>query len=187
MLGAIKHGKLLAWIKNIADASLLELVRMLPHGIAAIGRDDADADAFAFFARIDLVVVRIGHGTGMKTGDLVVGFVRHDGAQCGVAAVVHIDQTGVDAHFLKTIQIVPRIWAHSRHGQGIAAQKLEAIGGIARAAAVFFAHARHVKRHIELVNLIGQDLLGKVAAKTQDGVDGHRAANDGRHSKAWRS
>ena len=181
MLCAIEDRQLLAGIKNKANTSSFELVRVIPHCIAAIGGDDADIDAFGFLTGCDQILVRIGHRAGVKASDLVVRTIRHDGAQSGVAAAIDHDQARVNPHLFKAIQVIARIRANSTHWQRLAAQLLQAIGNVARAAAVFFAHAGCVEGNIEFVNLIGQNLLRKIAHEAENGVDSNRAADDGRH------
>ena len=46
------------------------------------------------------------------------------------------------------------------------------LGLHARATAKLAAQLRHIKSDIELVDLLGQDLIGKLAAKVHDAVKG---------------
>ena len=57
------------------------------------------------------------------------------------------------------------------------AQQMQGIGDIAGAAAKFAPQLRHKERDIQFMDLIGQDLVGKFAAKIHDAVKGQRAAN----------
>ena len=60
---------------------MFELLGMLQHGVAAIGRNDAELDICTFF---DFGLMRLHHRAGMERGDLVVIFVRHDHGLRGI-------------------------------------------------------------------------------------------------------
>ena len=87
-----------------------------------------------------------------------------------VAARINVRQA--DAALLKVGAVRRAVFAHRRHDQRRAAQEFERIGDIARAATKFAAQLGHIKRDIELVNLLRQDLVGKLAAKIHDAVKG---------------
>ena len=175
---AVKHGQTLTWIEHKRNAGGLELLGMLQHGVAPVRRDDADAD---IGARRNFCRVRLAHRPRMEGGDLVVVAVRHDHGLGGVGVAHLPDKLGADAQGVQTRHILGAIGTHSRHGQGRSAQLLQAVGNVAGATAKLPAQGRHEKRHIEDVQLVGQDLLGKAPLKRHDGVKGQGTTNYSRH------
>jgi hypothetical protein len=117
----------------------------------------------------------------MKSRDLVVVAVRHD-HRLGRIGVRHLaNEFSTDAQLVQTGHILGTVAAHGGHGQGCTAQLLQAIGDIAGTAAKLAAQSRHQKRHIEDVQLVRQNLLGKSPFKTHDGVKGKGTTNYSRH------
>ena len=73
------------------------------------------------------------------------------------------------------------ILADGRHRDRIAAEQLEVVGDVARAAAELAAHARHQERHVEDVHLVRQDVVLELVLEHHDGVVGERTADQRRH------
>ena len=177
-LFAVEHRQALAGIKHKRNARRFELLRMLQHGIAPIGRDDAQTHAFD---RTNLDLVRQAHGAWVEGGDLVVVAVGHDHRLGGVGVGHGAHPTGVDAQALQALDIGPAIVAQSSHRVSLAAQLMQAVGDVACTTAKVAAQSRHQKRHIQDVQLVGQDLLGKAPFKIHDGVKSQGSTNQRSH------
>src|SRR3990167_9409953 len=59
--------------------------------------------------------------------------------------------------------------------------RTQAVGDVARAPPVLATQARHQERHIEDVQLAGQDLLGEATLEGHDGVKRQGTANEDGH------
>lgn len=121
---------------------------MLDHGVAPVGRDDADD---CTFAAVDDVDMCFRHGTGVEGRDLVVVLVGHDHGLRGVAVVQLLHKARINVQRLQACQIGCAVLAHGRHGQRLAAQQLEAVGDIASTTTKIAAQRRHKKGHIQNV------------------------------------
>jgi hypothetical protein len=128
-------------------------------------------------ARLDGRDVRLHHRPRVKGGDLVVVAVGHDHGLRGVGVIDLAHEFGTDAQLLQPVQIFPTVIAHGGHGQWRAAQRLQAVGDVAGAAAKITAQRGHQERHVQDVQLVRQDLLGKTALESHDGVKGQGATN----------
>ena len=174
----IEHRQALTWVKHKRDARSFELLRMLQHGVAPIGRDDAQAHPFD---RTDLDLVGQTHRTRVKGGDLVVVAVGHDHRLRGIGVGHGAHPTGVNAQALQALDVGAAVVAQSRHRVSLATELVQAVSDVARAAAKVTAQSRHQKRHIQNVQLVGQDLLGKAPFKIHDGVKSQGSTNQRSH------
>jgi hypothetical protein len=93
-LAAVEHRQALARVEHEGDAGRLELLGVLQHRVAAVGRDDAQLDVGA---RGDAGDVRLHHRAGVEGRDLVVVQVGHDHRlrRVGVLELAH--ELGADA------------------------------------------------------------------------------------------
>ena len=151
---------------------------MLQHGVAPIGGDDAQAHTFD---RTDLDLVGQAHRTRVKGGDLVVVAVGHDHRLRGIGVGHGAHPTGVNAQALQALDVGATVVAQSRHRVSLATELVQAVSDVARAAAIVTAQSRHQKRHIQNVQLVGQDLLGKAPFKIHDGVKSQGSTNQRSH------
>ena len=156
----------------------MALRSVLQHRIAPIGGDDGQARAHA---SIDALAVRLHHGAGVESRDLVVVTVGHDHRLGGIGVLRQPDMAGADAQVLQALQVVAAIVAQHGHGQGLTAQQLEAVGDVARASTKIAAQLRHQERDVQDVQLVGQDLLGKAPLEGHDGVERQGSANQRCH------
>ncbi len=85
------------------------------------------------------------------------------------------------AEVLQALRVGREVVAHRRHDQRMAAQQLQVVGDVARAAAVFAAHLRHQEGDVEDVDLFGQDVVLELVLEHHDGVVGHRTADQCLH------
>ncbi|MCY1371445.1 hypothetical protein D9M69_585870 [compost metagenome] len=156
----------------------MQLLRVGQHGLTAIGRDDGQDDVAALGYR---VLVRLGHGPRVERGDLVVVTVGHDHGLCGVAVGRRGDMPGVHPQRPQPRQVLLPI--ATQHGQwhGLGPQLTQAVGDVARAPPVLATQARHQERHIEDVQLAGQDLLGEATLEGHDGVERQGTTNEDGH------
>ena len=158
----------------------MKLLGMLEHRVTPVRRDDGQLDVGPGLHR---GLMGPAHGPRVEGGDLVVILIGHDHGLRGVAIGQLADELRADPHLLEPLGVACAVAAHRGHGQWHTAELMQAIGDIASAAAEFATQLRHQKRHIEDVQLLGQDLLGKAARKTHDGVEGKRSANQCRHGQ----
>ena len=113
----------------------------------------------------DLVVVQIGGDEGLR-GEVVFQ----------LAHVTQIDPAGLH------VRLVGReILAHRAEGHRLAAEQLEVVADVARAAAELATHLRHVEGHAEHVHLVRQDVILELILEHHDGVVSERAADQGAH------
>ena len=127
--------------------------------------------------------MRLRHGSGVKGGDLVLLLVGHDGALRRVAVLQHRHMRCADAKLAQAVQIMAAIATHRGQRQRRAAQLLQRVGDIAGAATVVTAHLRGEEGDAELVDLFGQDMVGKAARKAHDAVVGQGAGNKNAHGR----
>ena len=151
---------------------------MLQHGVAPIGGDDAQAHPFD---RTDLDLVGQTHRTRVKGGDLVVVAIGHDHRLRGIGVGHGAHPTGVNAQALQALNVSAAVVAQSGHRVGLATELVQAIGDIARAPTKVTPQSRHQKRHIQNVQLVRQDLLGKAPFKIHDGVKSQGSTNQRSH------
>ena len=113
----------------------------------------------------------------MKGGDLVVVQIGGDEGLGGELGVDHPDVLGRHAVARQPLAVGREVAAHGRHGYADIAEELQVVGDVAGAAAEFAAQLRHQERHVQHVDLVGQDVIGEAVAEHHDGVEGHRAAD----------
>ena len=171
---AVEHRQALAGIEHERNAGRVELLGVLQHRFAAVRGDDAEPDVVARRAPRD---VRLLHRARMEGRDLVVVTVVHDHGLRGEAVVDLPHELGTDAQRAQPLQIVAAVAADRRHRQRLAAERVEAVGDVARAPAEVAPQGRHQERHIEDVQLLGKDLVGESTLESHDGVEREGAAN----------
>ncbi len=189
-----RHG--LAEIENKGDAGGGELCRVLDHALAAIGSDDADFDRVIGAGRAcdTSLTCECCMAPGWKgAADLIVIESVVTKRLGGVLAIEHCARNRVGDAVL--CPSTPGIGAASRptvrHEVSSVAQQLEVVGDVAAAAAEFAPHLRHQERHVQHVDLVGQDMILEPVLEHHDGVEGHRAADQGpsrpvhAESKRW--
>ena len=138
----------MAWVKDEGNARRFELLGVLQHGVAAIGRNNAK---FGVCVRHNLRHMRLHHRARVEGGDLVVVMVRHDHRLRGVGVTHHTHKFGAHAQILDALGIVRPVAANGGHDQGCAAQLFECIGDIARTAAKLAAQCRDEEGDVEVM------------------------------------
>ena len=86
-----------------------------------------------------------------------------------------------DAVLVHPRRVGRKVRAHGAHGRTIAAEQLQVVGDIARAAAELPAHFWHQEGYVQHVYLVGQDVLLELVGEHHDGVVGERSTNECRH------
>ena len=168
----------LSGIEDKGNARPVQLLGMLLHGLLAIRRNDGHRGA-----RVERhgVEVGLGHGARVKGRELVLAPVRHDHALCGVAVRQHGNMVCGDAELAQPFEVVAAILADRGHRNRLSAELLDGIGHVGSTSPEVAAHARRQEGDIELVDLIGEDMVGKVAVEFHEHVEGHGAGNQNRH------
>jgi len=131
--------------------------------------------------RVDVALVRVIHGAGMKRGDLVVVQIGGDERLRGELARDALHVARVNAQALQPVQIGLAILAHGGHHQRFAAQLLQVVGDVASGAAEFPAHLGGEEAHVEDVQLVGQQVVPEAVGKHHDGVVGNRSGDQRLH------
>ena len=176
---AVKHWQTLARVKYKGNSGRLELLGMLLHGIAPVGRNHAQPDVTA---RLNSGNVGLHHRARMKSRDLVVVTIGHDHGLCGIGVIDLAYKLGIDALSFHPRHVLNAVTPHRCHGKRGTAKLPQAVRNIARTAAEFAAQRRDQKGYVEDVQLVGQYLLGKAPLKCHDGVESKGATNYSRHS-----
>ena len=120
----------------------MKLRGVFHHAVAPVGGDDADAHALGVAHMVGVGEV---HRARMKRGDLIVVEIGGDERLRGIAVVDEFDVRAVDAAAIHPVAVRPEVVAHRAHRQRLAAQQVEVVGDVARAAAEFAAQIGHQK------------------------------------------
>ena len=145
------------------------------HGFAPIRGHDADV--LAARRRRNRAFMCHLHRARVKSRDLVVCRVGHDHGLGGVNIAPLHDVRCADAFGVQVFGVICTVIAQCRDDLRLPAQQMQGVGDIARAATKFAPQLGHKKRDIQFMDLIGQDLVGKLAAKIHDAVKSQRATN----------
>ena len=79
------------------------------------------------------------------------------------------------------LAVLEAVVADRRHHDRLAADVLQVVRDVARAAAPLAAHLADLERHRQHVRLLGQDVPREVIGEHHDGVVGERAADERAH------
>src|SRR6266852_7498639 len=125
--------------------------------------------------------MRVIHRPGMKGSDLIV--VEVGGNKClrgeSIGHLAHEIQ--LDAKPFETVEIQQGIIPHRTHDQGVRTQEPQVVSYVAGAAAELAPQLGNEERHVQYVDLFGQDVLPEAAAEYHDVVVRERAADQGVH------
>ena len=167
-LGAVEHRQALARIEDEAGAGVCQLLGVLEHGIAAVGRNDRDLHVVP---RRHRSLVRRLHRPGMEGGDLVVVGVGDDDRLRRIAVFHGRDVPRVDAPARQTLQVLGAVVADGGQHHRLAAERGQVVGDVAGAASELSTQRGHQEADVQDVDLLGQDLLRKAAREVGDGVE----------------
>ena len=158
---AVEHRQALARIEDEGDAGSGQLRARAQHRVAAVGRDDGEADVGA---RGHRRLVRLLHRAGMERGDLVVVAVRDDD---GLRRVVVGGDADVSVRRAPSQprEVVVRRRCRARRAPRARRPAGQRVGDVAGAAAELAPQRRHEERHVQDVQLLGQDLVREAARK----------------------
>ena len=96
----------------------MQITRMFNHAITSIGRNNANIHR----ANIsDFILMRLTHGTGMKSGDLIVVHIGGDEGLTSIAALNGFDVRGVHVMRLHPFKVWSKIFTNGGHWNGIGA------------------------------------------------------------------
>ncbi len=94
---------------------------------------------------------------------------------CSGCTLAHV--LARDAVPVQPLRIGGEVVPDGGHDVARVAQQLQVVGDVAGAAAELAAHLQHQERHVQHVQLVGQDVVPEVVLEHHDGVEGHRAAD----------
>ena len=115
---------------------------------------------------------------GMERGDLVVVEVGDDERLRGERAAASCARRRCAMPSASSRSRYARaVVAERRHHDRLAAERLQVVRDVARAAAPFAAHLADLERHRQHVRLVGQDVAREAVGEHHDGVEGERAAD----------
>ncbi len=180
-LVAGKRGNLLAGIVDIPDALFPEEARQSLHVVEVAGRDDAPVGGGVGAGKG--VTAGELHGRRMKAVDLVVVLVRDQGAARRELVGHHADAFQRQAQRAQIVAVIREILAHRGEDERLLAHERQRIGDVPGAAAALFHQPVDEEAHVQDVQLVGEDMIGKRAVKGHDTVKGHRTGHiDGHYS-----
>ena len=122
-----------------------------------------------------------GHRAGVETGDLVTVLVCADeeggGEQVGFVA----DERGIYPMLLQPGAVLAEVLSHGAHHARALAQERQVVGDVGRTPAPLPSHLVHQKTDGEVLDLVGQDVLGEAAREGHQVVIGDRTGDDDVH------
>ncbi len=171
----VEQRQALARIEHERHPGPGEFFHVLHHPVEAVGADDRELDA----RRVARVVqVRLHHRARVERRDLVVVEIGRDHRLRRISLGQHANVIAAQAELLEPVEIRLRVErAYRPHDARIAAEQVQRVRDVARAAAEFAAHRRHQEAQVDEVHLVGQDVLAEPPLESHDGIVGDRAAN----------
>jgi hypothetical protein len=133
---------------------------------------------------VSVMMMGVHHRARVERRDLVVVGVRDDDGLGRVGVLREKDAARVDAQRAQALEIGRAVVAERGQNDGLAAERPQRVGDVPGAPAVFALQRGHEKRHIQDVQLLRKDLLGKAAVKRRDGVEGEGSADQGGHGNS---
>jgi hypothetical protein len=111
-------------------------------------------------------LVCAGHRTRVKAGNLVLGAVRVDEKGSCKAVVADHQQGGVHTLFAEPVAVFACIQPGAGHQARAFVQQCERVGDVGRTPAVHATHVVDKETQADALELVGQDMLGKVARQS---------------------
>ncbi len=122
----------------------------------------------------------------MKSGDLVVVEIGRDERLCRESAGYLAHEIELDAEPFEPLEIQQGIVSHRGHDQRVGTQELQVVGDVAGATAELAPQLGNEERHVQYVDLLGQDVLPETALEHHDVVVRDRAADQDAHGVSYR-
>jgi hypothetical protein len=178
-LFAAEHRQSLPGIEDERDPGIVELLRVLEHAVAAVGRNDPELRVHCLG---DEVFMRVIHRAGVKCSDLVVVQIGRDESLRRVAPRHLADVALRNAQLLEPLRVRSVIVTDGRHDERLAAEHPETVSNVPSAAAELAPQVRHEKGNVQDVKLVREDVVLEAVAEHHDGVVRDRAADESRHT-----
>src|SRR5712691_8775262 len=131
--------------------------------------------------------MRVIHRPGMKGSDLIVVEVGGNKCLSGESIAYLAHETQLDAKPLEPLDIQQAIVPHRTHNQGVRTQEPPVVSYVAGAATELAPQLGNEERHVQYVDLFGEDVLPEAAAEYHDVVVRERAADQGAHGNSVRA
>ena len=153
---------------------------VLGHGRGVVGRDDDQVNSGA--AQVTQRKLRgAGHRPGVERGDLILAQVGVDKKGGGEILGVDGDARGINPLVFEPALIIAKILACRAEQIGLRPEQAQAVGNVGGAASALAAHRVHQETHAQGVQLVRQDMIGKVAGEGHDVIIGQRSGNNDSH------
>ncbi|BCB84003.1 hypothetical protein Psuf_013160 [Phytohabitans suffuscus] len=181
-VAAVHAGHLLGDVRDERVATLAALLRVADHRVRVVGADQHEVEAAdALGDRRQLDVAGLAHRAGVERGDLAQVVVGGADEAGGVRHLADVHRLAVDAVPLQPRAVVGEVGTHRAQEQRAQAELGHAerdVGGDATS-----PHDQVVdqERQGDLVQLIGDELVGEPTGETHEMVGGDRAGNGDLH------
>src|SRR5713226_8670715 len=123
----------------------------------------------------------------MKGSDLIVVEVGGNKCLCGESIGYLAHEIQLDAKPFEPLEIQQGIVSHRTHNQRVRTQEPQVVSYVAGAATELAPQLGNEERHVQYVDLFGQDVLPETAAEYHDVVVRDRAADQSAHEISVRA
>ena len=169
----------LSRVEDAVDAQFIVLGGELHH----VGQVARAHDGHGI-GSIDSVVAETGlvfHGPRVESGELIRVQVGGDVRPCGQLVLHDADVVRAYPALVQPFEIPVIVPAHAGQDSGLLTQQGQRIGDIARGAPDVLCQAVHQEADVDVVQLVGQDVVAEPPAEVHYAVVGHRAGNQNIH------
>ena len=171
---------LLAGVVNVFEANLLRFAHIFFHGAGVVGGDDGQFGMGSVFGKAQFGGV--GHRPRVKTGDLVLSLVGVDEEGGAKIAGDFEGGGGVYAVGFQPCAVGAEVVPGRGHHQGTAAQQPQVIGDVGGSSAPLLVHGFDQEAQADVVQLVGQDMVGKFAGEGHEVIVGDGACDNNFHN-----
>jgi hypothetical protein len=181
-LVAAGAGELLRRVGDEGVAAATALVGVAQHGLGVVGGDHHEVEVRdAPHRRFELHLLRLGHRTCVEGGDLVLIDVRRAHEARGPARLAGPHRHGVDAVRPQPAAVVGEVDTGRAHKHGFEAEPAEGEGDVGGDTSPADLQVVGEEGQRDLVELFGDQLLGKASGIDHQMVDGDGSGDGDAH------